>query len=151
MKKEEEIRLYLKELGINDNAGELSELTEKLMAQEGTPYDYEENFFVRLEELGSYDDPKPLTGDLYEHSTYLGEYFPLVVLSQKGWPLHFDWTIHPDSVEQDVQNQAKKITSVKISEEGYTRKIAEDWVEGQIKTFEKLHGYKPYLQGKILV
>lgn len=147
--KEEKIRSYLEELDIHGN--ELSELTDKLIEQEESIYDYEENFFAGIEEkLASEDDPTQLTGDLYEKPDYLGECYLYVVLSKKGWPLHFGWTMHPDSIEIDVLHQAKDIIEVKVSQEGYTEEIANNWVDEQVKTFKRSHSYKPYLQDKIL-
>lgn len=148
--KKEDILLYLKELGINDNAGELSELAEKLWEQESNPLDYEPDYFACLDDLDSDEEPKPLTGDLYERPDYYGEYYPFVVLSLKGWPLHFGWTVHPDSIEQDVQNQASKIVSAQVASEGYSKRMAQNWVKEQVDNFTKFYGHKPYLQDKIL-
>ncbi len=148
--KKEDILLYLEELGINDNAGELSELTEKLLEQESNPLDYEPNYFACLDDLDSNEESKPLTGDLYEKPDYYGEYYPFVVLSLKGWPLHFGWTVHPDSIVQDAQIQASKIVSVQVSETGYTEEIATNWVEEQVENFKNFNNHKPYLQDKIL-
>lgn len=148
--KKEDILLYLKELGINDNTGELSELTEKLLEQESNPLDYVPDYFACLDDLDSDEEPMPLTGNLYEKPDYYGDCYPFVVLSLKGWPLHFGWTIHPDSIEQDAQNQASKIVSVKVSETGYKENIATNWAEEQVENFEKCNHHKPYLQDKIL-
>ena len=137
-------------MGINDNAGELSELAEKLWEQESNPLDYEPDYFACLDDLDSDEEPKPLTGDLYERPDYYGDCYPFVVLSLKGWPLHFGWTVHPESIEQDAQNQASKIVSVQVASEGYSKQMAQNWVKEQVDNFTKFYGHKPYLQDKIL-
>ena len=143
----DDIKNRLIESGLNDDAGELTEIAWQHFNE---TFDWtvpRKDYFYCLDELDNDDDQKLLTGDLYEKDMNSGEFHPFVVLSNKGVPLYFGYTDNYDQYAGESIYDGYPI-SVETCEKGYTEKIAEKWVKDMVAEFKEEFRYEPFLQDK---
>lgn len=141
----DDIKNHLMELGLNDDAGEL---TESAWNQFDKITDWttpRNGYFSCLEDFVENETPKELS-DPYDDEKS-GDYHPYVVLSNKGVPLHFGYTEDYDQYANEISNDGYPIT-VETCEKGYREDIAEQWVKAMVDEFVGQYHHKPFLQDK---